>query len=73
MRGGSRKGRTPNRSRRGCREIGGGWKGGMGESRNGQPKVLGIRKKGPVGVVRGGPEGRREACRRSGGCLEGGK
>ena len=46
MRGGRRKGRTPNRSRRGCREIGGGWKGGMGESRNGQPKVLGIRKKG---------------------------
>ena len=25
------------------------------------------------GVVRGGPWGRRVACRRSGGCLEGGK
>ena len=51
MRGGSKKGRTPNRSRRGCREIGGGWKGGMGESRNGQPNVLGIRKKGTLLLV----------------------
>ena len=46
MRGGRWKGRTPNKSRRGWREIGGGEKGGMGESRNGQPRVLGIRKKG---------------------------
>ena len=29
--------------------------------------------RGHVGVVRGGPGGRRVACRRSGGCLEGGK
>ena len=33
----------------------------------------GYGRRGPVGVVRGGPEGRREACRRSGGCLGGGK
>ena len=33
----------------------------------------GYGRRGPVGVVRGGPGGRREACRRSGGCLEGGK
>ena len=37
------------------------------------PGFWGYGRREPVGVVRGGPEGRREACRRSGGCLEGGK
>ena len=36
-------------------------------------KFWGYGRRGPVGVVRGGPGGRRVACRRSGGCLEGGK
>ena len=37
------------------------------------PKFWGYGRRGLVGVVRGGPEGRREACRRSGGCPEGEK
>ena len=36
-------------------------------------KFWGYGRRGPVGVVRGGLVGRREACRRSGGCREGGK
>ena len=51
--------------------------GRLEEVERGQEKASlefwGYGRRGPVGVVRGGPEGRREACRRSGGCLEGGK
>ena len=73
MRGGSRKGRTPNRSRRGCREIGGVERGALESPERASLEFWGCGRREHEGVVRGGPWGGEWHVEGAGGCLEGGK